>query len=538
MWEPIHRGALGLPAVAVLLHGTVGLMFAAGVAALSVSGPSTAAAADPQATKTAAQLDDEWTATAFVLERRAKAGGHAELATLIRDWQLPAEAGRQFVLEIPSQTVQPGWINAPDEQSIWNDFLAARRTTAVGTFALALAAARTNPPASRAELAPPTAARPLLEQQPSEAIRLLYRTLRDDPEHAPAREAGGWVQRQGQWMWPEAAHRLDKGEEYSAEFGWLPRGRQQRYRDGERYHQGRWIKASAEAAAPRGMPPKAAHDSHPGVKFATDHWQITSTAGMDPAATLAGQLEHAHTVWLQVFGGFAYDPAEWERRLEGRGRPTSHGGGPHNPFAAMLVADRGAYIAALEPLEPMISRTLGIYWMPTHTAWFFPGEGQAPNTVHHEAAHQLFAEMRRTSPLAGERCGFWAIEAAACYLESIEPTTFGWTVGGCDAGRAAAAQERLLDDGFYVPLAEIAGLGRRAFQADARLPQIYSQISGLADFFMNGQHGRYREAFVAYLVRIYTGTVDPDTLSRLCNKSCVQLDDEYRRHMARSLPPR
>ena len=76
-------------------------------------------------------------------------------------------------------------------------------------------------------------------------------------------------------------------------------------------------------------------------------------------------------------------------------------------------------------------------------------------------------------------------------------------------------------------------MGRREFQADARLPEIYSQISGLADFFMNGQRGRYREAFVEYLVRIYTGTVDADTLWRLCKRSASELDDEYRRHMAR-----
>jgi hypothetical protein len=199
----------------------------------------------------------------------------------------------------------------------------------------------------------------------------------------------------------------------------------------------------------------------------------------------------------------------------------------------MLVADRAAYIAALEPVEPLIGRTLGIYWTPTHTAWFFPGEGQEPTTVHHEATHQLFAEIRKTSPLAGERCGFWAIEAAACYLESLEPADFGWTVGGREAGRAPAARERLLDDGFHVPLAEIAAMGRRGFQSDERLPQIYSEISGLADFFMNGRHGRYREAFVAYLARVYTGTVDPDTLARLCHRSYAQLDDEYRQHMAR-----
>jgi nucleoside-diphosphate kinase len=77
-----------------------------------------------------------------------------------------------------------------------------------------------------------------------------------------------------------------------------------------------------------------------------------------------------------------------------------------------------------------------------------------------------------------------------------------------------AARRLLVEEGFHVPLAELTALGRREFQADERLPQIYSEISGLADFFMNGERGRHRAAFVEYLTRIYTGTVDADTLAR------------------------
>jgi protein involved in temperature-dependent protein secretion len=50
---------------------------------------------------------------------------------------------------------------------------------------------------------------------------------------------------------------------------------------------------------------------------------------------------------------------------------------------------------------------------------------------------------------------------------------------------------------------------------------------------MNGERGRHRAAFVEYLTRIYTGTVDADTLARLCRTDYADLDDAYRRHMAR-----
>ncbi|MFM7290876.1 MAG: hypothetical protein ACKO6B_06555 [Planctomycetia bacterium] len=493
--------------------------------AVAAAWPQAGQAVNAQAEKTAADLDAEWTAVAAGLVRRCEAGGHDRLAALIGGWQLPDEGDRQFILSIPAAAAAapPDWIDTPAEASIWEDFLAVRRTRASGTFALAVATSRTSDAPAR-EVAGDE--RPALEQGTAAAIRLLYRVLRDDPDHERAREAGGWVKRQGAWVWPEVARRLDKGEEHSAEFGWLPRGRQQRYREGDRYEQGRWTKAGADGQT---APPRKPLDlDRHGRMFASDHWQITTTAHEEAAANLAQRLEETHVAWLQVFGAFQYEPPEWEQRFEGRGRPR-----PLDPFLAKLAVSRQEYVAALEPLEPAIARTLGIYWTPTRTAWFFEGEGQEPTTVHHEAVHQLFAEKRRTSPLAGERCGFWAIEAVACYMESLEPQPWGWTVGGRDAGRAARARERLIEDGFHVPLAELTALGRRDFQADDRLPQIYSEISGLADFFMNGRGARYREAFLEYLARIYTGTVDADTLSRLCRRSYVELDDEYRHHMAR-----
>lgn len=451
------------------------------------------------------KLDETWAAAATDLARRADRGGHAELAAWVRGWRLPDEPGRQRVLAIPASVITPDFIDTPDKQSIWDDFLAARRGRAAGLFDLAVEAARAHAkPPTRAQRAQGEMPKPLV-QGTSTAVSLLYESLRDDPDHERARKAGGWVRRGGRWMWPEAARRLDAGEVRDTERGWVAKARVGR------------------VDAPR--PGKT-------TIWPSDHWKISSQAGPAAAAELAGELETAHDVWRQAFGGFVLEPAEQEKAFEGRSRPMSHG-----PFAATLFADRAAYVAELEKLEPTIARTLGLYWTPTRTAYFLPiaADDEEPGaaTIHHEAAHQLFAEMRKTSPLAGERCGFWALEAAACYMESLTPAPYGWTLGGRDAGRAPAARERLIDDGFHVSLEELCGLGRSELQADERLPAIYSQISGLADFFMNGEGGTYREAFVEYLVRIYTGTVSPDTLARLCGTSYANLDDAYRRHMAR-----
>ncbi|RLS34444.1 MAG: hypothetical protein DWH79_04625 [Planctomycetota bacterium] len=474
-----------------------------------------------------AAVEQEWRGTLAALSRRATLAGNERLATLIDAWEIAEPADRQLVFTIPPRQETPDWIEG-DAQGLWDDFLAARRRHAETTFLRAQEAAREHDrPRSRdEENAALNAAPQPLSRQGAEAIRLLYRVLRDDPDHSRARAAGNWVKRNDVWVWPAVARRLDKGEEFDAAFGWLPRGRLARYREGERYESGRWLSAAEDDSRPRRI--------DRGWRTESDHWRIRSTATPAAAAALAVRLEESLVIWRQVFGAYAWEPAELEKRFEGRGRMPLR-----DPFAANLLASHDDYVNEVTKFEPAAHRSDAIYWTPTHTAWFAvtPDEDGSETTVQtrtilHEGAHQFFAEARTTSPLAGERCGFWAIEAAACYLESAVPAPFGWTVGGPDAGRVPAARERLMTDGFFIPLEELAGLGRKELQADERLPQIYSQIAGLSDFFINAQGGRYREAFVEYLERIYTGAASPDTLERLCRRSYDELDEEYHRHLA------
>ncbi len=490
--------------------------------------PVVAAQPGDRPARSLADLDEAFAASVRDLVRRATVAEAEPLATVITDWALPTEVGRQLVVTIPPRVEQPPMVLAPETESIWSDFCAARRARAAGLFEhAAFAAAAHDRRPTRDELAAPADPdRPPLEQRSCEAIRLLFLALRDDPGHERARAALGWVRRGDEWVTPEAARHLDRSEVFDPEFGWMPASRLARSKAGERYDAGRWITAAEDDAKPR--------DVKHGREFHSDHWEVVAATPLAKAAAVAADLEATRSVWRQVFGGFAWEPADLERRIAGRVRPIAR-----TPHAAILCADRGQYQAELGRLEPRIAATDGIYWMPTKTVWFHAGgaDGDSPDpvTVHHEATHQLFAEARpeldRVRHLAGERCGFWAIEAAACYMESMREAPHGWTVGGRDLGRVPAARE-LVASGSVVPLDELCRLGREEFQAHDRLPDLYSQVAGLADFFMNGAEGRYRESFVEYLVRVYSGTADPETLARLCKRTSVQLDDAFRRHLS------
>jgi HAMP domain-containing protein len=499
--------------------------------AVAVAAVCLAAAAPPggRPARSLADLDDAFAASVRDLVRRAKAVGAEPLATTVAEWSLPSEPDRQLVVTIPPRPEPPPAVDSPETQSIWDDFCAARRARAAGLFEHAeFAAGAHDRRPTRDELAAAATAvdRPPLEQRSCEAVRLLSLALRDDPGHERARAALGWVRRGDEWVTPEAARHLDRGAAFDPAFGWMAASRLERYRAGERSDAGRWISAADDDAKPR--------DVKHGREYHSDHWDVVAATPLATAAAVAAELETTRTVWRQAFGGFLWEPADLERRIAGRVRPMAR-----TPHAAILCADRGQYLAELGRLEPRIAATDGIYWMPTKTVWFHAGgaDGASPDpvTVHHEATHQLFAEARpeldRVRHLAGERCGFWAIEAAACYLESLRPTSFGWTVGGRDAGRVPAARD-LLAAGAFVPLEDLCGLGRQDFQARERPQDLYAQVAGLADFFMNGADGRYRESFVEYLVRVYSGTADPDTLARLCKRSYADLDDACRRHLS------
>jgi len=465
------------------------------------------------------------------LAREAEADGFARLAPVIESLRIPVDDGRLLVILPGPVTDAPPWLEAK-AAPLWERLVALRREHARRHFERAAvlaaspgvreASADRNDAGAPADR--PAGWEPAVAESAEEALRLVARALWLDPQHEPARALAGWVRHEGRWVRPEAARRLARGEVFREDFGWIPADRAARYEAGERYERGRWVPAAEVEAEKRTI--------HDGWRYASDHWQLVSSAPLTRTSTLAATLEEAHMIWTQVYAAYSLSASDVRRRFAGRGRQ-----GPIGPLTARLVASKEEYVAELERLEPAVGRTLGIYWSPTRTAWFFdPGDGPDAATVLHEAVHQLFAESRKTGPAVGERAGFWAVEAAACFVESARKTHFGWTVGGRDAGRAPMARRRLLEDDFHVPLAEVVSMGRRELQADSRLPRLYSQISGLADFFMTGERGRLRSAFVEYLARLYAGRVEAGTLAALCGCSYGELDDRYRRHMARDLP--
>ena len=447
-----------------------------------------------------------WNDCCSKIVREAQACGDQRLAAYIQNWPLPDELGptqSQVIASIDKKLLKPAWLEKSSEH-LWTDFVQLRQQRAFYFFE------RAKDEIQKQRRIPVRDGM----QSSNNSIRLLVRVLRENPDHKMSRRALGYVKHRDQWVWPNVARQLTQKKEYGPEEGWLRNGK-------------KTIQSSPQTSSLLTGRLSAQTSDTTQQLFHSDHWHIRSTAGAPHTAALAKQLELTRFIWRQVFGGFVLTPVELSRRIVGQARPR-----PTSLFKVVLLANREEYIDSLQPLEPDIGKTLGIYWTPTQTAWFFSSQDLDSRTVEHEATHQLFAESWPTSPLAGSKHGMWALEAAACYMESLERTDFGFTAGGRQSGRVPAARERLLDDNFFLPLRQLSKLGRSALQNEPELPKIYSQLSGLADFFMNGERGRYRNAFTEYLVQLYRGTAEQETLWKLCGRSPEELDTAYKRYLS------
>ena len=366
------------------------------------------------------------------------------------------------------------------------------------------------------------------------ALRLATEAVTADTDHADARRVLGYRRIDEHWAGNYAGRRLERGEIWHPEFGWIKAEDLPRFQAGKRPFGKRWITIEEDARRHATI--------NRGWKIRTDHFRITTNHSRQEAASLATRLERLYQIWLQLFGGYSLTPADLLKRFDGK----ESSGYRSKPFEVVYYRSRDEYNKVLLPQQPRIEMTLGIYFDTDRKAHFFAGgyddeKGQSAGTIYHEAVHQFFNESGRTARNVGATSNAWLLEGVACYFESLTEhraegdSAKSFTLGTPTAGRLPAARHRLLVSNFYVPLAELSALGMNDFQKRTDLPRLYSQSAGLATFLMHYRDGVYRPAMVETLQRLYAGRDRVGTLENLTGQNFTDLDREYR-EFVESLP--
>ena len=328
------------------------------------------------------------------------------------------------------------------------------------------------------------------KQEPARSYQLLHEVLREDPDHAEARRILGYVKRSSQWTTPE------------------------------------WERMSARPGA---VP-------HPvlGMKYwrvDAPHFEIVTNGPKHEGLEAARQLENLHALWRQIFYRYWANQEGLAARFAGGNEPLAP---PRPKMQVVVFKTREEYVAALAPTHPQIAITLGIYLDRDHKSFFYAGDTSVYPTWYHEATHQLFQEaVPGVADSPGEERNFWALEAAALYMESLKSAPAShregcWTVGGCEADRLQFARYRALSGDFYEPLGRLATHGRTQIQESPDIRKLYAQAAGLAHFLIDGDGGKHRDAFTDLLTVIYQGDDQPDSLSKAAGVSYEQLDEQFR----------
>ena len=440
--------------------------------------------------------------------KNCRQAGFTKLANRVDDWIEPVDSGEIRIPILPSQT-QTMTLTAEEqllsdkEQKAIRWYYTLRVRYAADLMQIARSALR--------------------KGEPTLAITLVFAAIRENPDDARLRRITGKQAYQGTWRTAWEVEQLHEGKTDHPKFGWIARSHVERYEAGQRFENRKWLSREEDAAIHSTM-------EH-GRFIESEHYRLRTSTSLEEGVALLRQLEILHGVWSQIFIGFSRTTPEIEALFDGRGKLS--GVRDRRVMQVALFADKADYVQTLQPMEPRIEESCGLYHSGTRHAYFFRGGGDDPVTIYHEATHQLFAERMRTARNDSRSGYFWMVESIACYFETLHESNGFWRLGGTDTPRLLVARLRLLEDHFYVPLRDLSSLNADQFQSQSPklVPMLYTESAGLAQFFFHAEDGIFREAFVTTLYHVYSGTDHPDILPQAAGCTFEQLDEAYRQYI-------
>lgn len=274
------------------------------------------------------------------------------------------------------------------------------------------------------------------------AYRLLFRTLREDPEHAEAKRVLGRLASS-----PNVKPQVRRSSAPHPDLGW------------------------------------------PGSTFTrveSPHFLLTSRASNAETIQLAVRLEEYYALWSQFFYALWCAPGDLRKKLDGKVAPLEK----QRQIRVVYLKDRRDYVQTLGLREENISVSVGYYDPTAKTSYFYPDENLEA-TFFHELTHQLLAEASELNVDSADaetakRTDFWLIEGIATYMESLFSHENYWTLGGWESPRLQVARYRAVRDGYFMPWSEFHNGTMESWKANRDIALLYSQGAGISHYMLDG----------------------------------------------------
>ncbi|MDP6446368.1 MAG: DUF1570 domain-containing protein, partial [Pirellulaceae bacterium] len=415
------------------------------------------------------QIAAEQAKRLHALAKKCDEIGLDDQAEFTRQWIVPRRTGRQYFF-LPDRPASADQFDDGDANvAFWRKhFVNARQETARQLFEL-VAAARQSDSAA--------------------AFQLLHEVLREDPDHADARRILGYRVVNGKWRRPTGA-----------------------------------IKTTVV----RIRNPELRFDARRHWRVESEHFKVITNSNPAAGRRLVEDLEMLHAVWRQLFYDYWASSSWLASRWNKSSTPSRNTRDKHQ---VVLFRDREHYVQVLGAAQPLIAKTVGYYHEGGRNAYFYDGDDAETATQFHEVAHQLFSETGRRRDDVAARSNFWILEGVAMYFESLREFSGYATLGGFDANRLQFARYRAHSQQAPLPLAEILALGRGDLQQRDDIQRVYSKSAGMTACLMDAADGRWRKPLIKYLIAVYAGRDDEQTLAELIGRPVASLEGPYKQFL-------